>query len=60
MEANVIQIWDCGKINAHEEPELALCLLHDFGFCWDMQWVPGAVWNEPDKVILLFLNALPT
>jgi len=51
VEANVIQIWDCGKINAHEEPELALCLLHDFGFCWDMQWVPGAVWNEPDKAL---------
>jgi len=48
QERALIQIWHCGDFENPEQPTLELCLVHDFGFCWDMQWIPGTIWGPPE------------
>lgn len=53
-EKGLLQIWDCGKLERQysEEihPKLSLCMAHEYGTIWDMDWCPnGSFWTNNDQ-----------
>ncbi|CAI9739744.1 general transcription factor 3C polypeptide 2-like isoform X2 [Octopus vulgaris] len=49
-KTTVIQIWNCGPLNAFSEklflPHLAYGIVHDFGCVFSMSWCPFGAWQS--------------
>ncbi|GAB1610646.1 uncharacterized protein LOC115223707 [Argonauta hians] len=49
-KTTVIQIWNCGPLNALSEklflPHLAYGIVHDFGCVFSMSWCPFGAWQS--------------
>lgn len=49
-KTTVIQIWNCGPLNAFSEklflPHIAFGIVHDFGCVFSMAWCPFGAWQS--------------
>lgn len=41
----MIQIWNCGDLKCAQDPSLALCIAHEYGVVWSLDWCPSGIYE---------------